>query len=165
MPRIQIGVYRLETPQTFHDASYECAAWCKDTTVEPGDYPVTCEFGSDGRAQDRSLHVALPGTCTGAHFGSYFGGVAYGSYDSSREVGQPSTYHIRPYSWMIAAIFLNPAKNAYDREVQARWIPDPTVIEIRRTSTSTRTHDGTEQHHGDFYLRQSMPAQAASVPA
>lgn len=87
--RILCGSYHVSNKSEFTDSSFECAAWWRTISVEPGDYPVY------GYLEGSSLHLYahLEGTIVADSFQSLFCGNPIGEhYDEQQNAGKTATY-------------------------------------------------------------------------
>lgn len=114
---IVFGKYRLREARTFHNASFECAAWYEDIAVEPGEYEVRGNFEG---SKLYWAHVTLPGIVVAAHFPSLFGGVAIGGGNPNdvKRIGTAGRYPMScVYGYGIAQNIV--------QDYRTPWVLDP----------------------------------------
>jgi hypothetical protein len=118
-PWRRIGEAELVAGRTFHDRSFECAAWWQDVICEP----QTVEVQANGYW----VIFRFSGAVTAADFHSYFGGVPVGTYDSARDVGRKSASGFQLYCYNVAEAILEGRPVAGD-DVVVRLDPDVSIV-------------------------------------
>ena len=143
MSKTQIGWIVIREPRIVHKADFECAAWWEDIMIEPGKYPIyvhDMKIWKNGEIGCRSAFASIPGRIVMDYFGSMFYGVPVGTYDNTKNSGNPADYLMNWYMFMLA-------ENAMDGSGEIELLPE---YEAREYTFVSRV-DGVERvTHGIF---------------
>lgn len=110
-----IGYYTVKESEIKHRADWECAAWWEDIEIKPGKYPIYA-YGSeyDSGWLNGSAYITIKGTTVADYFGTLYCGMPIGTYDSKKNAGKASEYHIHEYLYSIADAIMHGGDDRYE---------------------------------------------------
>jgi hypothetical protein len=115
----RLGEAVLLVERTFHDRSFECAAWWQAVTCAP----QTVEVTSNGY----DFYFSFVGSVTAAHFPTMLAGVAVGAYDPSRDVGRRAWKLFHYYAYEAAGAIAN-GRQIGGQDIVTRLDPGVSVV-------------------------------------
>lgn len=141
---MQIGTATLLKTTTFHDASFETAAWWQDVKCEPQTVPIHGqEQGTPGAIYYLTPGWSFEGEIVDAYFPSLWGGVPIGSGDpTGGKIGLRASRHFHPYDYILCEVLLDRG-GMFGDHVKVELTPPRTIA----TTQFWHTEVGLKDHH------------------
>lgn len=131
------GQVKVHVGQKRTNQSYECAAWWQITMTDTGVFDVGLQREEQGHY---TLVAIVPATVTDADFTSHFGGLAYGKYDKSRDVGR----RVKEYLKVSAIKAIEQYGNSPGMH-ELQWIFDPQYWGLVREQYEVQMKDAVQR--------------------
>lgn len=99
-----IGTVTITDTYQVTNRGFATASWYEVVDVTPGTYDITARYDRNERTgelevEPESYRIQVAGTIVSDFFGSSFGGVGYGHYDTSSNQGKATNYTYSLYGY------------------------------------------------------------------